>query len=91
MYLQATLQLAEMARLGVQPDSISATALVHACASNNKMDMALSVFDELFGASLPSRATAAADLERGRAFALRWHIEGFTFAPALHAWCLGTA
>ncbi len=47
--MQATLQLAEMARLGVQPDSIAATALVNACARNNRMDMALSVFDELFG------------------------------------------
>ena len=47
--LQATLQLAEMARLGVQPDNIAATALINACARNQKMDMALSVFDELFG------------------------------------------
>lgn len=49
---QATLQLAEMARLGVQPDSIAATALVNACVRNRKMDMALSVFDELFGEPL---------------------------------------
>jgi pentatricopeptide repeat protein len=46
---EATLQLAEMARLGVQPDAMAATALVDACARNGKMDMALSVFDELFG------------------------------------------
>ena len=37
------------ARLGVQPDAMAATALVDACARNGKMDMALSVFDELFG------------------------------------------
>lgn len=43
------LQLAEMARLGVQPDSIAATALLDACARNGKMDMATSVFEELFG------------------------------------------
>lgn len=44
------LQLAEMARLGVQPDSIAATALLDACARNKKMDMASSVFEELFSA-----------------------------------------
>jgi len=62
---EATLQLAEMARLGVQPDSISATALVHACASNNKMDMALSVFDELFGELLQPDDVAFSVLVRG--------------------------
>lgn len=46
---EATLQLAEMARLGVQPDAMAATALVDACARNGKMEMALSIFDELFG------------------------------------------
>ena len=49
---EATLQLAEMARLGVQPDAMAATALVDACARNGKMEMALSVFDELFGEPL---------------------------------------
>ncbi len=44
------LQLAEMARLGVQPDNIAATALLDACARNRKMEMASSVFEELFGA-----------------------------------------
>lgn len=39
-----------MARLGVQPDAMAATALIDACARNGKMDMAMSVFDELFGA-----------------------------------------
>ena len=45
------LQLAEMARLGVQPDNIAATALLDACARNRKMEMASSVFEELFGAA----------------------------------------
>ena len=47
------LQLAEMARLGVQPDNIAATALLDACARNRKMEMASSVFEELFGALTP--------------------------------------
>ena len=47
---EAMLQLAEMARLGVQPDNIAATALLDACARNRKMEMASSVFEELFGA-----------------------------------------
>lgn len=72
--MQATLQLAEMARLGVQPDSIAATALVNACARNHRMDMALSVFDELFG-ELPltlllasSTAPCGSSLERCGSF-----------------------
>lgn len=47
---EAVLQLAEMAKLGVQPDTQAATALIDACARNGNMDMAQSVFDELFGA-----------------------------------------
>lgn len=46
---EAVLQLAEMAKLGVQPDTQAATALIDACARNGNMDMAQSVFDELFG------------------------------------------
>jgi hypothetical protein len=37
-------------RLGVQPDSRAATAVLHACASNRKMELAREIFDELFGA-----------------------------------------
>jgi len=46
---EAVSQLAEMARLGVQPDTQAATALIDACVRNKKMDMAQSVFEELFG------------------------------------------
>ena len=46
---EAVTQLAEMARLGVQPDTQAATALIDACVRNRKMDMAQSVFEELFG------------------------------------------
>ena len=49
---EAVSQLAEMARLGVQPDTQAATALIDACVRNKKMDMAQSVFEELFGMSL---------------------------------------
>lgn len=44
-------QLAEMARLGVQPDSMLGTALVDACARSGHMQMAQAAFEELFGAS----------------------------------------
>lgn len=36
--------------MGIQPDTMAATALVSACVANNNMDMAFNVFDELFGA-----------------------------------------
>lgn len=45
-------ELASVARLGVQPDTQSATALLDACMRNNKIDMAESVFEELFGGEL---------------------------------------
>lgn len=59
------LQLAEMARLGVQPDSIAATALLDACARNGKMDMATSVFEELFDGLLAPDDVTFAVLVRG--------------------------
>lgn len=37
---EAVAELASMARLGIQPDTLAATALVDACARNGKMDMA---------------------------------------------------
>lgn len=43
-------QLAEMSRLGVQPDSMLGTALVDACARSGQMQMAQAAFEELFGA-----------------------------------------
>lgn len=46
---EAVTQLAEMARLGVQPDTQAATALIDACVRNRKMEMAQGVFEELFG------------------------------------------
>lgn len=62
---EAVTQLAEMARLGVQPDMLAATALVDACARNGKMEMAQSVFDELFGEFLKPDDVAFAVLVRG--------------------------
>lgn len=41
-----------MARLGVQPDTQAATALIYACARNGNMEMAQAAFEELFGAPL---------------------------------------
>ncbi len=54
---EAVSQLAEMARLGVQPDTQAATALIDACVRNKKMDMAQSVFEELFGEQIASAAS----------------------------------
>ncbi len=46
---EAVQQLAEMAKLGVQPDALAGTALLDACARCGKLDMMQAVFDELFG------------------------------------------
>ena len=46
---EAVQQLAEMSRLGVQPDSMLGTALVDACARSGQMQMAQAAFEELFG------------------------------------------
>ena len=54
---EAVQQLAEMARLGVQPDSMLGTALIDACARSGHMQMAQAAFEELFGACLPLHTT----------------------------------
>ena len=49
-----------MARLGVQPDTQSATALLDACMRCKKIEMAESVFQELFnGLLVPDEVTFA--------------------------------
>lgn len=58
-------ELAGMARMGVQPDTLSATALIDACVRSRKMDMAESVFDELFGDLLKPDEVAFMVLIRG--------------------------
>lgn len=58
-------ELANMARLGVEPDTLSATALIDACVRSNKMDMAESVFEELFGELLMPDEVAFMVLIRG--------------------------
>ncbi|KAI7841896.1 hypothetical protein COHA_004425 [Chlorella ohadii] len=68
---EAVAELAAMARLGVQPDTLAATALVDACARNGKMDMARSVFDELFGGLLTPDEVVFAVLLRGYGGAAR--------------------
>ena len=45
---EAVQQLAEMAKMGVQPDTLAATALLDACARCGKLEMMQAVFDELF-------------------------------------------
>ena len=46
---EAVSELAQMARLGVQPDTQAGTALLHACVRNRELDMAQTVFQELLG------------------------------------------
>lgn len=58
-------ELAGMARMGVQPDTLSATALVDACVRSRKMEMAESVFDELFSELLQPDEVAFSVLMRG--------------------------
>ncbi|RMZ56711.1 hypothetical protein APUTEX25_002800, partial [Auxenochlorella protothecoides] len=41
-------ELASLARLGVQPDAMAATSLLHACVENGRADLAENVFNELF-------------------------------------------
>lgn len=62
---EAVSQLAEMARLGVQPDTQAATALIDACVRNKKMDMAQSVFEEMFGEFLQPDDVTFSVLMRG--------------------------
>ncbi len=58
-------ELANMARLGVEPDMLSATALIDACVRSNKMEMAETVFEELFGELLSPDEVAFMVLIRG--------------------------
>lgn len=62
---EAVAELANMAKLGIQPDTLAATALLNACARNGKMDMARSVFEELFGGLLTPDEVVFAVMLRG--------------------------
>ena len=55
---EAVSELAQMARLGVQPDTQAGTALLHACVRNGQIDMAQTVFEELFGTASPAGCDA---------------------------------
>lgn len=46
---EAIQELANLAKVGVQPDTLAATTLVRACSRD--MELAQSIFDELFGKS----------------------------------------
>lgn len=58
-------ELAGMARMGIQPDTQAATALVDACVRAKKMEMAETVFDELFGELLVPDEVAFSVMIRG--------------------------
>lgn len=49
---QAISELTQLAKMGIQPDTQAATALVSACTTNRNMEMAMNVFEELFGVML---------------------------------------
>jgi hypothetical protein len=46
---EAIAELAGLSKLGIQPDTQAATALVGACARRGDMEVAQNVFEELFG------------------------------------------
>lgn len=62
---EAVAELAAMARLGVQPDTQSATALIDACMRCNKVEMAESVFQELFSGMLAPDEVTFSVMVRG--------------------------
>ncbi|CAK0784238.1 hypothetical protein CVIRNUC_007442 [Coccomyxa viridis] len=62
---EAVQQLAEMARLGVQPDSMLGTALIDACARSGHMQMAQAAFEELFDSLLEPDDVTFSVLVRG--------------------------
>ena len=62
---EAVSELAQMARLGVQPDTQSATALIDACMRTGKVEMAESGFEELFGELLAPDEVTFSVLLRG--------------------------
>jgi pentatricopeptide repeat protein len=62
---EAVGELAAMARLGVQPDTQSATALLDACMRSKKIEIAESVFDELFNGLLSPDEVTFAVMLRG--------------------------
>jgi pentatricopeptide repeat protein len=78
---EAIQELAGLSRLGVQPDTQAATALVAACAQAGNMEMAESVFEQLFGERAAAAAAAAA--------APRCTIASGRLAPAAHSWARG--
>ncbi|KIY97838.1 hypothetical protein MNEG_10125 [Monoraphidium neglectum] len=62
---EAIQELAGLSRLGVQPDTQAGTALVAACAQSGNMEMAESVFEQLFGDFLAPDEVTFAVLLRG--------------------------
>jgi pentatricopeptide repeat domain-containing protein 1 len=62
---EAVAELAGMAKMGIQPDTLAATTLLDACCRNGKMEMARSVFAELFEGLLAPDEVVFAVLLRG--------------------------
>lgn len=56
---QAISELTQLAKMGIQPDTQAATALVSACTANRNMEMAMNVFEELFGVLLHTQFPGA--------------------------------
>ncbi|KAI8470632.1 MAG: hypothetical protein J3K34DRAFT_419810 [Monoraphidium minutum] len=64
---EAIAELAGLSKLGVQPDTQAATALVAACAQSGNMEMAETVFEQLFAEFLEPDEVTCAVLLRGYA------------------------
>lgn len=62
---EAIQELAGLSKVGVQPDTQAATALVAACAQSGNMEMAETVFEQLFGDFLKPDEVTFAVLLRG--------------------------
>jgi pentatricopeptide repeat protein len=84
-------ELATMARMGVEPDTLSATALIDACVRSNKMEMAESVFEEMFGELLVPDEVAFMVLVRGYGdqYPPQWTQIASTLSVMEHSYGIG--
>lgn len=62
---EAINELTNLAKMGIQPDTQAATALLSACVANRNVDMAMNVFEELFGGFVEPDDVAFSVLIRG--------------------------
>lgn len=73
---EAIAELAGLSKLGIEPDTQAATALVAACAQAGNMEMAESVFEQLFGAAAAGKGAAGRGAGGGRLGAAGTRLAG---------------